>query len=51
VQNEPCAKKAGAIQQVANPARPKDSRPAGIEVGVSGDNEWCEALRTADGQP
>src|SRR3974390_3449872 len=31
--------KAGAIQQVLNPARPKDSRPAGMNVGVSGDNE------------
>ena len=29
----------------------KGSRPAGIEVGVSGGNEWCEALRIAKGQP
>ena len=43
--------KAGAIQQVFNPARPKGSRPAGIDVDVSGDNEWCEALRIAKGQP
>jgi len=29
----------------------KVSRPAGIDVVVSGGNEWCEALRIADGQP
>ncbi len=29
----------------------KVSRPAGIDVDVSGGNEWCEASRIADGQP
>ncbi len=43
--------KAGAIRQVSNPVRPKDSRPAGIDVDVSGGNEWCEVLRIAKGQP
>ena len=49
--NEPCAKQSWRHPAGVNPARPKGSRPAGIDVGVSGDNEWCEALRIAKGQP
>jgi hypothetical protein len=51
VQNEPCAKQSWRHSAGVKPARPKDSRPAGIEVGVSGGNERCEALRIAKGQP
>ena len=29
----------------------KVSRPAGMNVCVSGGNEWYEAILTADGQP
>src|SRR4030042_4850248 len=51
VRNEACAKESWCNSAGWNPARPKDSRPAGMNVGVSGGNEWCEALRAADGQP
>jgi len=42
--NKACAKVSWCNSAGLNPARPKYSRPAGIDVGVSGGNEWCEAL-------
>jgi len=49
--NKVCAKVSWCNSAGLNPARPQYSRPAGIDVVVSGGNEWCEALRIADGQP
>jgi len=43
-ENEVCAKVSWCNSAGLNPARPKSSRPAGIDVGVSGGNQWCEAL-------
>ena len=49
--NEACAKLSWRDSAGIQSCPAKVSRPAGIDVDVSGGNEWCEASQIADGQP
>ena len=49
--NKACAKQSWCNPAGNQSCPVKGSRPAGMNVGASGDNEWCEAPWAADGQP
>jgi len=51
MQSKPCAKLSWRDSAGIESCPAKVSRPAGIDVDVSGGNEWCEASQIADGQP